>query len=83
MIFIFFDVWGIVRAPFKLPKYDITFSSLSGRNKYKQRMLSSLDFKDYNHLEHINKNTNIVFFGGSKYITPFCNLTKNIKNKKL
>ncbi|GHV27556.1 hypothetical protein AGMMS4952_09440 [Spirochaetia bacterium] len=40
--------WGIVRAEFKLPSYDITFNA--GAGKLKHRNHSDAGYKDYNHL---------------------------------
>ena len=82
-LYIFSAGWGIVKSSFKLPKYDITFSQGSNIESFKKRTSKSPTFFDYNHLKNLNPNEEIIFIGGSKYIEPFCELTKNLPNKKI
>lgn len=82
-LFIFSAGWGIVRANFKLPKYDITFSQGQNIADYKRRLSSASNFNDYNHLDEIDGREEILFVGGSKYILPFCLLTSHLPTKKI
>lgn len=71
--------WGLVGAEFKLPYYDITFSSKSGSLNKRDKIT---DFKDFNQL-NISDNEDIVFIGTPNYIPLFINLTKNLSNRKI
>jgi len=61
-VFILSAGWGLVRADFRLPKYDITFSSQA--EKYKRRKISDT-FMDFNQLP--DGPDPVVFFGGKHY----------------
>ena len=67
--------WGLVRADYRLPYYDITFSSQA--EAYKKRKMA----EQYNDEMKIPRDTTrpIIFFGSMGYIDLFCALTKNIK----
>ena len=73
--------WGLIRADFLTPYYDITFSpSARGPDSYKRRMKSER-YQDFCMLtEEIDEA--IVFFGGKEYIPLFCSLTASIRAKK-
>lgn len=81
-LFIFSAGWGIIRADFKLPKYNITFSNNNNVPDYARRDITP-DFKDFNHLEDISENEEIKLIAGSDYVLPFCELTKNLPNNKI
>ena len=72
--------WGIVRADFLLPMYDITFSS-SVKERYKRRKNSAV-WPDFNHLDDTCNET-VEFIGTSSYITVFKKLTKDYCGDKL
>jgi hypothetical protein len=44
---------------------------------------SAYDFNDYNHLDEISGQEEILYIGGSKYILAFCILTSHLPNKKI
>lgn len=80
--YIFSAGWGIVKADYKLPNYNITFS-YDKNNKPALRRSSDNRFIDFNHLEYNNDGEDILFIGGSKYILTFCKITKGLPNKKI
>lgn len=64
--------WGLVRADFRLPPYDITFSSANNTPAHAKissiRLLSKLKPFGYNPLHSVvGKESMIYFFGGAKY----------------
>lgn len=81
-LFIFSAGWGIVRAEYKLPKYNITFSNGSNIPTYARRNNNDV-FNDFNQLQGINEGELIVLLAGKDYVLPFCQLTKDIPNKKI
>jgi hypothetical protein len=72
--------WGIIRADFKLPNYDITFKT--GVSPCNYRSFQVL-FNDFNHLKNIPVDEIIVFIGSPDYINFFYSMTKDIPNKKV
>ncbi len=72
--------WGIVRADFLLPMYDITFSSRVGE-KYKKRKSSDV-WLDFNHLGNECEDT-LCLFGTANYIDLFLDLTSQYKGKRI
>ena len=88
-LFILSAGWGLVKAEFRLPNYNITFSS-SAKPEYK-RVFNNLDppfndFNDltYNHNVGLNsENEDIVFIGSPDYIPLFIKLTQNLKCRKI
>jgi hypothetical protein len=81
-LFIFSAGWGIVRADYKLPKYDVSFSRRSNVPLYAKRRPGEV-FNDFNQLVGINEGERIIFIGGGDYILPFCELTMNLPNEKV
>lgn len=75
--------WGLVRADFRLPKYDITFSNSSKINKENKRAYNQPGYFDFNHLEDINDNEDIIYIGGKDYLDLFYALTQNLSNRKI
>jgi len=80
--------WGLLKANFRLPNYDITFSAGGAAN---QRVFQNINpaFIDFNHLTNnhneglIGRNEDVVFMGGRSYIQQFISLTENSLNNKL
>ena len=77
--------WGLVRADYRLPNYDITFSnvapvSLNTRRNDNVNVIPIYD--DFNQLE-VNPEDDIIFVGGKKYINLFYELTQNLTNRKI
>ena len=77
-VFILSAGWGLIRADFLTPKYDITFSASAHR--YRRR--SILDpYNDFRMLPD-DDNEAIVFFGGKDYLRLFCNLTREYRSTR-
>lgn len=79
-LFIFSAGWGIVRAEFKLPNYNITFSR--GENIPNHCIRDKKQkYKDFNHLNGIEKNEKIIFIGPEDYATSFLKLVSKLPNE--
>ena len=63
--------WGLIRADFLTPNYDITFSSEAGGVNRRRRSDRLQDFR----LTDTNSLDPIVFLGGKDYLPLFCSLT--------
>jgi hypothetical protein len=75
--------WGLINSHYKLPKYDITFSSsATQKNKRKDNINGAPIYQDFNKLNIVDKE-DIVFFGGKDYIKLFYKLTKDFENRKI
>ena len=72
--------WGLIRADFLTPKYDITFSRARSVAPFKRRgrQENYADFKLPS-----GTTESIVFFGGRAYIPLFCKLTANAKGDRI
>lgn len=68
--------WGLIRADFLTPGYDITFSNA---DRYKQRR-SGDPFEDFPLPADVEDP--ITFFGGRSYIPLFCRLTANARGDR-
>lgn len=81
-VFILSAGWGLVRADFRLPYYDITFSAQA--DPYCQRKAGDA-FKDFNQLAEVELpvNESIYFFGGQSYLQTYLRLTKDIQARKV
>ena len=75
--------WGLVRANFRLPKYDITFSKDSKVDIIKKRKFNQPQYKDFNQLEDIDDKEDIIFIGGESYWKLFYDLTQKLPNRKI
>ena len=64
--------WGLLRADFLTPNYDITFSKGRNVEPFKRRDRREA-FEDFGLAPDIRED--IVFFGGRSYIPLFCRLT--------
>lgn len=73
-VFILSAGWGLVRASFLLPAYDITFSPKA--TQLERRKMSS-EWNDLNHLSPSSVEP-IVFFGGKDYLPLFSKLTRDV-----
>jgi hypothetical protein len=82
-LFIYSAGWGIVRADYKLPTYNVTFSNTHNKPNYAIRNNNNNHFNDFNQLLGIEANESIVFMGGLDYVIPFCSLTENLPNEKI
>jgi hypothetical protein len=71
--------WGLIRADFLTPYYDITFSRSA--DPYKRRRETDR-YDDFRMLPTDTK-SGIVFLGGNDYLPLFCSLTDTISSKKI
>jgi hypothetical protein len=74
--------WGLVRADFLLPDYDITFSSQA--EAWKRRTKRDA-FSDFAHLSQaaINSDETVYFFGSKEYLPLYYELTRNVIARKV
>jgi hypothetical protein len=73
--------WGLIKASFLTPMYDITFKYMPKKEeRYKRRGKKDI----YNDLLALPEHTDepIVFLGGKDYIPMFCSLTSAIMAEK-
>lgn len=71
--------WGLIRAGFLTPCYDITFAYKKGKT-YKLRKKTDL-YQDFRMLPDQTRE-HIVFFGGKAYLPLFIELTSSVRSKK-
>lgn len=71
--------WGLVRADYFIPYYDITFSRKV--NPCQRRKTGDV-FYDFNHL-NTQINENVYFFGGVDYLPLYYTLTREIPAEKV
>ena len=71
--------WGLVKASFLLPKYDITFSSQADRCKRRGKR------DGYDDLNDLEKHTDddLLFFGGQGYLSLFYKLTDDYSGRRI
>ena len=73
--------WGLIRADFLTPNYDITFSRARNVEPFKRRR--PLDaYCDFRMLPARTAEP-IMFFGGKDYVDLFCLLTERVKAPRL
>ena len=72
-LFILSAGWGLIRADFLTPNYDIALSSASNVEKFKRRSPRAT-YRDFCLSPSIASEA-IVFFGGKSYVPLFCDLT--------
>jgi hypothetical protein len=71
--------WGLIRAGFLTPQYDITFSQGIGRKAPWKRRRKRDRYEDYRMLP--DSADDIVFFGGNDYLPLFCALTNTVRGR--
>ena len=71
--------WGLVRADFLTPMYDITFSRASNVQPFKRRGKQET-YEDFRLAPGVKED--IVFFGGRDYVPLFCKLTASTKVRR-
>jgi len=81
-LFILSAGWGLVRADYMLPKYDITFSSQA--DGWKRRRKHD-QFRDFAHLtqDRVDPGETIYFFGGIDYLPLYYQLTRQVRARKV
>ncbi len=72
--------WGLLRADFLTPAYDITFSAARNVDKYKRR--GKQDSYDDLRMRPSDTTQPVVFFGGKDYVSLFCALTNQVKGPR-
>ncbi len=72
--------WGLVRADFLIPTYDITFSTAKNVLPYARRSNKS-KYKDLNQLPDDGGKT--IFVGGKNYRNFLCDIIENYKGEKI
>ena len=70
--------WGLIRAEFLTPDYDVTFSN--NAEPYKRRRKRDA-YNDWRMLPDDTADP-VVFFGGKSYIKLFCALTERVKGPR-
>lgn len=78
-VFILSAGWGLIRADFLTPSYDITFSAQA--EAFRRRRARDA-FDDLNMLEARDTEP-VVFFGGKDYLPLFCRLTEHYAGKRI
>ena len=72
--------WGLLRADFLTPYYDITFSNARNVEKYKRRSQRDA-YADFRMLPD-DTDKPVVFFGGKDYVGLFCALTGRVQGPR-
>lgn len=70
--------WGMIRSDFLTPYYDITFSATA--DSYKRRRPKDR-YCDFRMLAGTAED--IVFFGSPEYVPLFCELTADVRGKRI
>ncbi|MDR0599329.1 MAG: hypothetical protein LBG84_04510 [Treponema sp.] len=77
--------WGIIRADFKIPAYDITYSTTPNMPEYAKRR-DNYGWKDINHLKEdsikFDRDSEVILFAGSDYVPPFCDMAQSVQYRK-
>jgi hypothetical protein len=71
--------WGLIRADFLTPYYDITYSQSAEGYKRRRKTDQYQDFR----MVPDQTDEDIRFFGGKDYIPLFCSLTNAIGSRKM
>lgn len=70
--------WGLIRADFLTPDYNITFSQSASGDKSFMRRRRTDRYEDFSMLPD-GTQEGILFFGSKEYVPLFCALTKGVK----
>ncbi len=77
-VFILSAGWGLIRADFLTPNYDITYSQSAEAYKRRRKAATYDDFR----MLPDRESDEIVFFGGKDYLPLFCSLTNAVRAKR-
>jgi hypothetical protein len=81
-VFILSAGWGLIRADFLTPQYDITFApEAKAKAPWKHRGRGD-EYRDLCHLDQTTTSP-IVFVGGNSYLPLFCRLTAGIRKRTI
>jgi hypothetical protein len=80
-LFILSAGWGLIKADFLLPQYDITFA----RAEPWKRRRARDEFHDYAQLTQagLSADESVYFFGGKEYLSLYYRLTENLTARKV
>ncbi len=73
--------WGLLRAEFLTPDYDITFSQARNVERFKRRRHGET-YRDFSMLPP-NTVEPVTFFGGKDYIGLFCRLSESVGGPRI
>lgn len=86
-VFVLSAGWGLIRAYFRTPDYNITFSTHAKKDKpwAWRNIKNKRTWLDFNHLQdaQISKDEPIHFFGGKDYRPLFYALVTTLPGKKI
>ena len=74
--------WGMIRADFLTPGYDITFSPKARGDDFYKRRKKADPYQDFCMLPDDGDGP-IAFFGGKDYIPLFCSLTEKYRSPRI
>ncbi len=72
--------WGLIKSSFLIPYYDIAFNSKSSE-RYQRRSPKDV-YQDFAMLPNEISGP-VIFLGGLKYVPLFCELTNEIKARRI
>lgn len=73
--------WGLIRAGFLTPSYDITFTSaVRKKAPWKHRRRTDV-YHDFRHLDDASGHE-VIFLGGKDYVPLFCALTGHLETRR-
>ncbi len=75
--------WGLIRADFLLPYYDITFSRQADICNRRGKNDKYNDFNHFLDWASVGRGETIVFCGGNDYLPLYYELTQNIPARKV
>ena len=81
-LFILSAGWGLVRADFLVPDYDITFSSQAEPWKRRRKRDVFSDFAQLTQVD-LDATEDIYFFGGKDYLPLYYTLTRTLVARKV
>ncbi len=85
-VFILSAGWGLIRADFWTPDYNITFSPPAKKEKpWAWRDPKDRKWLDFNHLQNagVAEGESIHFFGGNHYLDKFCIFVRAVPGRKV
>jgi hypothetical protein len=81
-VFILSAGWGLIRADFLTPLYDITFASAVKKAAPWKHRRRTDSYSDLRQLPETSSD-DIVFLGGKDYVPLFCQLTSNAAGERV
>jgi hypothetical protein len=81
-VFILSAGWGLIRADFLTPLYDITFSSAVKKAAPWKHRGRTDSYRDLRQLPETSTD-DVVFLGGKDYVPLFCELSSNVAGERI